>query len=157
VAGIGATVSAACGKCKAKTPHVVLAKLGVKPTRVQCSTCKDAHAYRAALVRRAPGEPTVELTPREAWERGMRRATGEVMPYVAGGRYSVGERVRHESFGEGVVARVASSTVCEVLFLERTVKLLMGSSPPQPGLEERRWAAPTAKLGRSAPGRRLRG
>jgi hypothetical protein len=149
-------VSAACGKCKAKTPHVVLAKLGVKPTRVQCSTCKDAHAYRATLVRRAPGEPTVELTPRQAWEQGMRHATGEAMPYVPGGRYAVGERVRHETFGEGVVARIATSTVCEVLFSERTVKLLMGTSPPQTAVDERRWNAPTTRLGHSAPGRRLR-
>jgi hypothetical protein len=156
VAAVGSAVSAACTKCKAKTPHTVLAKVGVKITRVECSTCKDAHAYRPALVRRVAGASTASLSPHDAWVEGMRRAKGTAMPYVAGGRYVVGERVTHDTFGEGVVARVATATVCEVLFSERTVKLLMGASPTQPGGNDPRWVVPTSKLGGTAPGRRLR-
>ena len=33
----------------------------------------------------------------------------------------------HPSFGEGVVARLSSATVCEVVFVKGTVKLIMGA------------------------------
>jgi hypothetical protein len=84
----------------------------------------------------------------------MRRAKGTAMPYIAEGRYAVGERISHDTFGEGVVSRLATATVCEVLFSERTVKLLMGASSPQPSINGRPLTAPTAKLGDLGPGRR---
>ena len=58
----------------------------------------------------------------------MRRAHGEAIPYAASGRYTVGNRVKHSRFGEGVVVRLSSATVCEVIFVTGTVKLVMGSS-----------------------------
>jgi hypothetical protein len=57
----------------------------------------------------------------------MRRAQGDATAYSTTARYAIGARVSHKTFGEGVVARLASSTVCEVVFLERTVKLVMGA------------------------------
>ena len=112
---IGSPVQAACSKCKAMTPHVILAKIGVKPTRVECVTCKDAHVFKPALVRRSP--ITAGMSPQEAWAASMRHARGESTPYSASGRYAVGSRVSHPSFGDGVVAKLTSTTVCEVLLL----------------------------------------
>jgi hypothetical protein len=135
---VGGEIQALCGKCKARTPHLVVAKIGVKPTRVECRTCKDTHAYKTVARTIAV---TSNMTPEEAWKASMRRAQGEATAYSPTARYAVGARVSHKTFGEGVVARLASSTVCEVVFLERTVKLVMGAllvggdtPKPQPGL-----------------------
>jgi hypothetical protein len=134
---VGGELQAICGKCKARTLHLVVAKIGVKPTRVECRTCKDTHAYKTVV--RQPAV-TPNMTPEEAWKTSMRRAQGEATEYSPSARYLIGARLSHKTFGEGVVMRLASSTVCEVVFLERTVKLVMGAPlsngepKPQPGL-----------------------
>jgi len=120
---VGSEVGAACTKCKAVTKHVILAKVGVKPTRVECGTCNDVHAYKPRLVRRPV--LAVGQTPEEMWNASMSGARGPATAYSAAGRFAVGTRVSHPSFGEGVVARLASATVCEVIFETRTVKLIM--------------------------------
>jgi hypothetical protein len=58
----------------------------------------------------------------------MRRAQGDAVPYAASERYTVGTRVKHARFGEGVVVRLSSPTVCEVIFATGTLKLVMGST-----------------------------
>jgi hypothetical protein len=125
--GVGTYVDAACGKCKSVTSHIVLAKLGDKPTRVECRTCHAMHAYRLPGVKKASAASRAlpKATPAETWAARMRQAKGEAVPYLPGGHYAVGSRLSHPSFGEGVVARQTSATVCEVIFAERTVKLLM--------------------------------
>jgi hypothetical protein len=121
---LGTELSAKCRKCRAVTKHVVLAKIGVKPTQVRCLTCNDEHPYRTQATRRA-----VDAAPREqSWAEVMQRAPGAATPYSVSASYAVGARVSHASFGEGVVVRLASSTVCEVLFESRAVKLVMAST-----------------------------
>ena len=55
----------------------------------------------------------------------MRRARGAAVPYSTRESYAVGARLNHTTFGEGVVTRLSSSTVCEVVFANGKVKLLM--------------------------------
>jgi hypothetical protein len=124
---VGGYVNAACGKCKAMTSHIVLAKVGARPTRVECRTCHAMHAYRASTTTRASSSRAAEPSPEEVWNNSMRQARGATVPYATSGRYAVGARLKHPSFGEGVVARLASATVCEVIFAKGTVKLIMGA------------------------------
>jgi hypothetical protein len=124
---VGGYVDAACGKCKAMTSHIVLAKVGSRPTRVECRTCHAMHAYRASTSTRAPSARAVEPSPEEIWGDAMRQARGPVVPYTTSGHYAAGVRLKHPTFGEGVVARLNSATVCEVVFAKGTVKLIMGS------------------------------
>jgi hypothetical protein len=132
--GVGGHIDAPCGKCKRVTSHVVLAKVGSKPTRVECRVCHAAHAYKAPdgtapRARRDPAKTAkVAASPEAAWAESMRRAQGEAVPYTASGRYTVGTRVKHSRFGDGVVVRLSSPTVCEVIFSTGTVKLVMGST-----------------------------
>ena len=135
---LGEPILAACSKCKARTSHTVIAKIGVKPTRVQCSTCNDTHAFKSTPTRRAVPASVAHLSPEEAYAASMRHARGDARAYAANGRYEIGQRVTHPTFGEGVVMRLASATVCEVVFPTRTVKLVMG--PVTTGID---WAAPT--------------
>jgi hypothetical protein len=132
--GVGSHLDTSCGKCKRITSHVVLAKLGAKPTRVECRVCHSTHAYRSASAprtRRDPAKPAkAAASPEAAWADVMRRAQGAAVPYVAGGRYTVGTKMKHARFGEGVVVRLSSPTVCEVVFSTGTLKLVMGSGHP---------------------------
>ena len=127
VVSVGAHVNASCGKCKSVTSHIVLAKVGARPTRVECRVCHAMHAYKTSATSRAPSARAAEQTPEEVWTSSMRQARGATVPYATSGRYTVGARLKHPTFGEGVVARLSSNTVCEVVFITGTVKLIMGA------------------------------
>ena len=149
---VGAEILAACSKCKARTPHTVIAKVGVKPTRVECLTCKDMHAYKNAPARRPAAASTVNMSPEEAWTVSMKQARGDAKAYAPTIRFDVGDRVAHTSFGEGVVARLTSPTTCDVVFLSRTVKLVM--APVSGGIV---WSEPTEdRVGKGKPRNRRR-
>jgi hypothetical protein len=129
-------VDAVCGKCRDTTSHIILAKIGGKPTRVECRTCHATHQYRApggsgssrsGTARKKAASTAATAKPEEVWARAMRGATGPAVPYATSRRFETGQRVAHPTFGEGVVSRVASPTVCEVVFNTGMRKLLMGS------------------------------
>ena len=92
------------------------------------------HAYRVPGKARSGGSgrasaprarPTAD--PAQVWAESMRGAQGPAVTYSPNRQFAVGTKVSHSSFGEGAVVRHASTTVCEVVFRERTVKLKMGS------------------------------
>jgi hypothetical protein len=125
---VGSNLETVCTKCKTVTPHVITAKVGTVPARVQCNTCSTLHAYRAP---RRPGVRAAavdERTVEQVWHDAMKRCRSAVVPYSKGEHYEVGSRLKHLSFGEGVVSRLQSTTVCEVIFETGPVKLLMGST-----------------------------
>jgi len=137
---VGSYVDAVCGKCRDVTSHIVLAKIGPKPTRVECRTCHASHLYREpggtaarSGANRTPakgGKKTTAATqakPEEAWAKAMRSATGPPVAYSTAHHFELGQRVRHPTFGEGVVVRLASATVCEMVFSTGPRRLLMGS------------------------------
>jgi hypothetical protein len=130
---VGTEIDTRCKACKGTTKHVVVAKVGSKPTRVRCLTCELEHEYAAARPRRV-AETAPKLL---VWAEAMEKARGTASPYSASTTYLPGSRVTHPTFGEGIVVRLASATVCEVLFEERIVKLLMQAAsdrfvPPEP-------------------------
>jgi len=122
---IGSLVKATCRKCKATTPHLVLTKVGVKPSSVECSVCKGTHEYR---LKAAPRGAVEQHRAERGWADAMKDATSPPTVYSTSHSYKVGGRVSHPTFGEGLVTRLVSSTICEVLFEERSVRLVM-----QPG------------------------
>ena len=146
---VGSTVEATCGKCRDVTTHVVLARIGGKPSRVECRVCHATHQYRPPAgatatatasktasrpgakpsggARRKSGSSAAAPPPEEVWAKAMRNATGSAIAYATSRRFEVGQRIQHSTFGEGVVIRLASPTVCEILFNTGPRKLLMGS------------------------------
>ena len=50
---VGANVNAYCGNCMSVTCHIVLEKIGAKPTRVECRDCHAMHAYKPSASSRA--------------------------------------------------------------------------------------------------------
>ena len=127
---VGSEIETSCTKCKSVTPHVVMAKVGPVPTRVECRICSTLHAYRAPRRPSEPKAPADERSVKVHWQDAMKRARGAPVTYSTGSYYEVGARLKHLSFGEGVVARLPSTTVCEVIFETGPVKLLMGGFRP---------------------------
>ena len=135
---VGSHIEASCGKCREMTSHVVLAKIGGKPTRVECRVCHATHQYKSGMPGTAARSATpgtarkrasgaAAANPEEVWAKAMRAATGSQVTYSTGQHFVTGQRVKHATFGEGVVTRIASPTVCEVTFQTGVRKLLMGS------------------------------
>ena len=132
--------------------HRVIAMVGTRPVRVECSTCGSHHNYRA----RAPGEkaPLVGKAgkagkaasgPRPArvsavsraeqarvarehsWEKAIAgHAVAEFKRYNTGASFSEGDLVRHAKFGDGVVTRVLDTRKVEVLFKDEPRTLAQG-------------------------------
>ncbi len=126
---VGDDVDAKCTKCKGVTKHIVLAKIGWKPTRVECHTCKGQHAFRApgTATRKTAAKAAPDIPPEEQWKAVMKNVTGTPRPYETSGEYTLGIHMKHKKFGEGVVIGLNSQTVCEVAFEEGIKKLIMGS------------------------------
>jgi len=123
---VGSEIETSCTKCKSITAHAVVAKVGVVPTRVECRICSTVHAYRAPRRTAAKGSPVDERSVEVIWQDAMKRTRGATVPYAASSYFEVGARLNHVTFGEGVVSRLPSTTVCEVIFATGAVKLLMG-------------------------------
>lgn len=132
---VGDEVDAKCTKCKGVEKHVVLAKIGWKPTRVECISCKAQHQFRApgSTTRKAAPKAAPEVSPEEQWKALMKNVSGDPRPYDMTGEYVIGTYLKHKKFGEGVVIGLSSHTVCEVAFEEGMKKLIMGSRPRTPG------------------------
>jgi len=54
-------------------------------------------------------------------------AAGPPVAYSVSREFEQGQRIKHPTFGDGVVVRISSRTVCEVVFPEGPRRLLMSS------------------------------
>jgi hypothetical protein len=150
----GGEVDSWCTKCKLVLNHRIIAMVGPKPVRVECSTCGSHHNFRA----RAPGEkdpsattrssngsgaggstrapardrgPTQrEITAREreqTWEKAvLGRTAAEFKPYRITALFNPGDLVKHVKFGDGVVMRIVDARKVEVLFRDEPRTLAQG-------------------------------
>jgi hypothetical protein len=140
----GGEVDSWCTKCKLFLNHRIIAMIGSKPARVECSTCGSHHNYRAAspgekpetsaranakLVSpagaggrvRTPRGPTKaqqEIAARELqWEKSISgKSPRDFKAYRTTQSFQQGELVRHSKFGDGVVTRVVDAHKVEILF-----------------------------------------
>ncbi|WP_394820664.1 hypothetical protein [Pendulispora albinea] len=132
--------------------HRIIAMVGTKPVRVECSTCGSHHNYRP----RAPGdkgEPAVRTrasgsgisTPRPArisgaakaeqakvsreqtWEKAIAgRGVSDFRRYSVVQTFQEGDLIHHAKFGDGVVTRVLDPRKVEVLFRDEPRTLAQG-------------------------------
>lgn len=135
----GGEVDSWCTKCKMVLNHRVIAMVGPKPVRVECSTCMSHHNFRefapgdappkgssrvgAGIAPRAARVPTVTRLEQErrerekTWEKAIAgKAMSDFKRYNVSSTFSQGELVRHSKFGDGVVTRIIDANKVEVLF-----------------------------------------
>ena len=141
----GGEVDSWCTKCRLFLNHRIIAMLGTKPARVECSTCNSHHLYRA----RPPGEkpePGVKAprgagvkeprAPRvtsmskaralsesreKSWEQAVTgKALHDFTRYTIKGTFKEGQLVHHTKFGDGVVTRIVDTAKIEISFKDET-------------------------------------
>ena len=144
----GGEVDSWCTKCKLVLNHRIIAMVGTKPVRVECSTCGSHHNYRG----HAPGEKA-SASPREraasaaaggsprsargpskaeqerigreqSWEKAIAgKSVRDFKPYRVSLTFQSGDLVRHSKFGDGVVTRIVDAHKVEILFKDEAKTL----------------------------------
>ena len=141
----GGEVDSWCTKCKLFLNHRIIAMIGSKPARVECSTCASHHNYRAAtpgekpetsarsnakaisgqVKARTPRGPTKaeqeRISREQSWEKAVSGKTPrDFKPYRVSLTFNYGELIRHSKFGDGVVLRVIDAHKVEILFKDES-------------------------------------
>jgi hypothetical protein len=147
----GGEVDSYCTKCRLVLNHRIIAMVGQRPRKVECSTCSSHHLYRPT----PPGERSQtegarsnEAGTREprsvrgshvtraeqarqdrekTWEKAtVGKALTDFKRYTVVATFSEGELVRHSKFGDGVVTRIVGPSKVEVMFKDETRMLAQG-------------------------------
>lgn len=146
----GGEVDSWCTKCKLVLNHRIIAMVGSKPVRVECSTCGSHHNFRAhapgaapagtttrerasgagastgvSRAARGPSKAEQERVSREqSWEKAIAgKGVRDFKPYRVSETFQSGDSVRHAKFGDGVVMRIVDAHKVEILFKEEAKTL----------------------------------
>ena len=144
----GGEVDSWCTKCKMVLNHRIIAMVGSKPVRVECSTCNSHHNYRghapgdkptaspreraagaaAPRVGRGPSKAEQERLGREqSWEKAIAgKGVRDFKAYKVSLLFQNGDLVRHTKFGDGVVVRIVDAHKVEILFKDESKTLAQG-------------------------------
>jgi hypothetical protein len=134
---VASEVLAYCSSCKMDLYAVIVNLKKEKVGKVQCLTCKKEHAYKA------PKGADVEETPKNLtktnelsqaieneWERLMViQKDTPCVTYKKTHTFSLGDKMKHSQFGEGIVDRIIYPNKIEVIF-RRDVKMLIHTGTP---------------------------
>ena len=119
---VGSEIEAKCRRC-GDVWHVVIAEAEGRIAKVECRECGARHRYRSVQGATSVGSRRRPGTSAPASRRARDRApvveadmTRPPRPFRTSDTYSVGDRVVHSHFGEGVVQAVTGATKIQVLF-----------------------------------------
>ena len=115
---VGKDLDAWCNRCKLELAHVVEAMKNGVPVRVQCKTCRDAHAYRQGPPGTKKGR--IKRPPRKSdFDLAMEgRDVEQAVPYGMDMTFQKDDIIKHKKLGIGLVTRTFGTTKMDVLFAE---------------------------------------
>ena len=134
---VGKEVLAYCTSCKMDLNNVIVAMKGDRIAKVQCLTCKKEHVYKApkgaaepkkpkkTKAAKAESEDSANHSIEAEWQKLM--ATHRDSPsraYSTKELYSLGDKISHPTFGEGIVGKLIYPNKLEVIF-QMDVKVLI--------------------------------
>jgi hypothetical protein len=138
----GGTIETLCTRCKGVLNHTIVAMVGEKIVRVECSTCHGLHAYHPAKVPKEPAAAktagTKAAAPRKTKadpEAAARAEWAELQPgldpaqairYDMNRAYRLNDLLSHPNFGLGVVQLVIPPNKIDVLFQDGKKRLRCG-------------------------------
>jgi len=136
----GDEVDSRCTKCKLVLAHIVVAMVGDKIAKVQCSTCNGVHAYRpppspseaTAQKRRAERKTTSQdptggrssASEFDALTKG--KDLSKAQKYSTKMQMAVDDAVDHPSFGLGIVTEIRENGKAHVAFKDGGRVLIFG-------------------------------
>jgi len=131
----GNTIETRCTRCNGVLNHTIVAMVGEKIVRVECSTCHGVHAFHPVKPPKVPKAPVAakagqkkvaaprtakadpEAADRAEWE--AQRADmdpAQAVPYDMNRVYRVRSLLSHPNFGLGIVQLVIAPNKIDVLF-----------------------------------------
>jgi hypothetical protein len=127
-----------CTSCKMDLNHTVVAMKGDRIAKVQCRTCKKEHTYKAPKnitdptqipakkPRATKEEKAASSTPVEVeWQKLMSaHAQAEIRTYSARSAFALADKIKHPTFGEGIVNKLIYPNKVEVIF-QSDIKILI--------------------------------
>lgn len=135
-----------CTSCKIDLNHVIVAMKGDRIAKVQCLTCKKEHMYRAPKGSTDPHVATEKKAAKRAkaashdgdqsematstsieveWEKLMNiHRDLPLKPYSTKGQFGLGDKLKHPTFGEGIVGKLIYPNKLEVIF-QKDIKILI--------------------------------
>jgi len=133
-----------CTSCKMDLNHTVVAMKGDRIIKVQCRTCKKEHAYKAPKnvndpakapakkARATKEEKAASTTPVEVeWQKLMAaHASNELRTYSAKSSFALADKIKHPTFGEGIVNKLIYPNKVEVIF-QSDIKILVHAGEPR--------------------------
>lgn len=118
-----------CTKCKLNLNHRVILVDKGDPKRVLCLTCKTERRYSDPTAKSKTGTKRVfgarvpKINPETVWQEKLSASTKSVKPYTIDARFGLENRVRHPSFGIGLVVENIHPDKVKIYFPEG-VKIL---------------------------------
>jgi hypothetical protein len=138
----GNTIETRCTRCNGVLNHTIVAMVGEKIVRVECSTCHGVHAYHPVKVPKAPATAKAgqkkavatrtakadpEAAARAEWEALQPDMdTAQAVPYDMNRVYRVKTLLSHPNFGLGIVQLVIPPHKIDVLFQAGKKRLRCG-------------------------------
>jgi len=131
---VGKEMVCYCTRCKMDLGHTIMSMIGGMPSRVICRTCKSEHNYKPKKGVKEPGatatgstRTVVARAPREAkaekvvpveleWMKQLNSSSKPMREYAANESFGVGDRIKHPTFGEGVVQKLVHPNKVEIIF-----------------------------------------
>ena len=125
-----------CTSCKMDLNHIIVALKGERIAKVQCLTCKKEHVYRAPKGATTPQAKSSKSKKSEnqddqnhsieaEWEKLMSsHRDAAVKPYSIKGHFTLGDKLNHPTFGDGIVGKLIYPNKLEVIF-RMDVKILI--------------------------------
>ena len=133
---VGQEVEAYCSKCQIVLAHHIAKLTASRISRVECSACKDTHAYRKALPKLSsnptPAQKAAQAERRKAqavatYEAAMQEFdTSSAQPYSVRSMFEPNDFIEHKTFGTGRVLRTLAGNKVEVMFREGSKILVHG-------------------------------
>jgi hypothetical protein len=120
----GQNIDSYCGKCKLNLDHTIMAMDGEAISRVRCKSCGTSHKFRGPLDAQKVRKLKTGIGAGEAaaaeivWAAGLAEAKGRERDYSMSSKYRIGDIVKHQTFGKGIVMKLYANK-CEMLFKDR--------------------------------------
>ena len=132
-----------CTSCKMDLNSIIVAMKADRIAKVQCLTCKKEHAYKAPKGIDSPEKkPTKRASKKKEaqeaataqsiemeWEKLMNQnKEAPIKGYSLQAHFVLGDKIKHPTFGDGIVGRLIYPNKIEVLFRNDLIILIYAGS-----------------------------
>lgn len=123
---VGTETLAYCTSCKIDLAHIIASMKGDRIAKVECKTCKKEHAFKAPKgitepkkkrAKKATAAENAATSIGAEWEKLMsQHKDTPFRTYTTKGKFVLGDKITHTTFGQGIVGKIIYPNKIEVIF-----------------------------------------